>query len=77
MSFRHRLILLLTSACGAVALLCPVGGLGPTASLGPIVSAAPPLFAAGAAAGEDSALMNALRLEAGLALGQLQGRGDR
>jgi len=77
MSFRHRLILLVSSAFGAVALLCPVGGLGPAAPLGPIVSAAPPLFADGAAAGDDSALMNALRAEAGLALGQLQGRGDR
>jgi hypothetical protein len=74
MSFRHRLILLLTSACGAFVLLCPVGGNSPTAKLGPIVSAAPPLDADSAGPGLEDPVMNALRREANLALGQLRAR---
>jgi len=74
MSSRRRLILLLTSAFGAVALLCPVGGRGPTASLGSVVSAAPPLEAESAAPASEDPAMRALRAEATLALGQLRAR---
>lgn len=75
-SFRHRLILLVTTAFCAVALLCPFGaGTPTTASLGPLASTAPPLFGPAAnPAGDDHAVMNALHREATLALGQLRGR---
>jgi len=73
MSSRH-LILLLTSACGAFALLCPVGGHAPTANLGSIVSAAPPLDADSAGPAAEDPAMSALHSEASLALGQLRGR---
>lgn len=76
MSRRHRLILLLTSACGAFVLLCPVGGKGPTAQLRPIVSAAPPLYADSVGQGSEDPVMTALRREANLALGQLRVRQD-
>ena len=74
MSSRHRLILLLTSACGAYALLCPVGGHAPTANLGSIVSAAPPLHAESAGPAAEDPAMRALLGEATLALGQLRAR---
>ncbi len=75
MSMRHRMILLATSACGALVLFCPVSGSSPSAHLGPLVSAAPPLFATGTIVESgDSLVMDALRREAGLALGQLQAR---
>lgn len=76
MPVRHRLILLVTTAFCAVALLCPLGiRTSTTAALSPLASAAPPLFdAAGGPAGDDNAVMNALRREASLALGQLRGR---
>ncbi|RDV01170.1 hypothetical protein [Undibacter mobilis] len=76
MSSRHRLLLLLTSAFGAVALLCPIGTrMQPTAVVSPMTSAAPPLFGNDAAlAGSDSTVLMALRREATLALGQLQAR---
>lgn len=73
MSTRHRLILLATSACGAAVLMCPFHVTTPAASLGSIVSAAPPLFG-GDTAGDNNPLIDALRREAGLALGQLQSR---
>lgn len=74
MSTRHRLILLATSACGAAVLMCPFHVTTPAASLGSIVSAAPPLFGGGDTAGDNNPLIDALRREAGLALGQLQAR---
>jgi len=78
MTSRHRMILLLTSAVGALVLFCPVSGNSPMANLGPIVSTAPPLFATGTLVESgDSPVMDALRHEAGLALGQLQARGPQ
>ena len=76
MPVRHRLILLAATAFCAVALLCPLGvRTSTTAALSPLASAAPPLFdAAGSPAGDDNAVMSALRREANLALGQLRGR---
>ncbi|HWK94812.1 MAG TPA: hypothetical protein VNR39_05265 [Pseudolabrys sp.] len=76
MTSRKRLLLLVTTAFGAAALLCPLGGStrGP-AALGPLASSAPPLFdAPGNAPAGDNAAMNALHREATGALGQLQGR---
>lgn len=78
MTSRHRMILLLTSAFGALVLFCPVSGNSPMANLGPIVSTAPPLFTPSPETGsDDSSVMNALRREAGLALGQLRARGPQ
>jgi len=73
--FRHGLILLVTAAFCALALLYPIGGRTQKTALGPLASTAPPLFApARPAAVDDHAVMNALRHDATLALGQLRGR---
>jgi len=76
MTSSKRLILLVTTAFGAAALLCPLGGStrGP-AALGPLTSSAPPLFdPAGNTSASDGVAMDALHREATGALGQLQGR---
>lgn len=79
MSLRHNLILLLTGACCALALMGPSLAPHRVRSLGSIVSAAPPLFAGTAAASSDAddPVFAPLHREASVALDQLQARGGR
>ncbi|MBS0245508.1 MAG: hypothetical protein JSR61_02730 [Proteobacteria bacterium] len=78
MSLRHNLILLLTGACCALALIGPSLAPHRVRSLGSIVTAAPPLVIDGkATAGVDDVALVPLRREASGALGQLRARAER
>lgn len=72
MSLRHNLILLLTGAFCAVALIGPSLAPHSARSLGSIVTAAPPLMLDdSSAASSDDAALKPIRQEASVALNRL------